>query len=396
METPRNSPLRILATILDLDAGQARVLRSDMQELEVPVDLSRFDSTERIASATYVPELNGLYVVTKLGDEILAECPSLESASPRNGRITIYLDQKDWRTLRDTRFDPESVSPSEEREAAESLMALVTERRAILPFSSAHLMETTKWPDGARRYQLGLTILQLSRGWQLRDPLAVREAEVRAALTHRGQVSDLSAANVVTLEPNAASAGRYAGYRPSPQLPPEHDLATRAVASLCAYFSTMLDEEALDPDDVAGWARGQQQLSDWMVRERPSRQVADSTLDSFFLQDSAYEIRRASRATGISQSQLQAWTEHGAARDVPLMPSLGLFREVLRERHLNGRDSWKQSDLTDMVYLTCAAGYVDHVVGERHFGHHLRKAASRLGREVSVNRSLRELMCRIG
>lgn len=396
LEHVGNDPRRIIATILDLEIGRARVLRSDMKELDVPLDISRFASTDRIATFTYFPHLNGLHCVTKLGDEILAECPSLDSPSPRDGRIAVYLDQKDWRTLRDARFQPEAIQPAEEREAADLLMRSVEERRVILPFSSGHLTETTKWrADPVRRYQLGLTILQLSRGWQLRDPLAVREGEIRAALAHRGQANNLSVPNVVTLEPNAALAGRSKQYRPSTHLPADHALATSALASLAACFSTMLDEEAIEPIPVRGWGQRQQQLSDLLAEARPDRQAADKMLNQFFIADTAYEIARAAQAVGITRSQLDAWIEHGTGRDVPLMPSLGLFREILRERHLNGRNTWEQNDLTDMAYLTCAAGYADHVVGERHFTHHLSRAAVRLGRDVSVHRNLRQLMSRL-
>jgi hypothetical protein len=396
VEPVENDALRIIATILDLEAGRVRVIRSDMKELEVPLDISQFASSDRIATLTYYPHRNGLHCLTKLGDEILAECPSLDSPSPRNGRIVVYLDQKDWRTLRDARFEPEAIQSAEERVAADSLIQSVEERRVILPFSSAHLAETTRWrADPVRRYQLGLTILQLSRGWQLRDPLAVWEGELRAALARRGQMSNLSVPDVITLEPNAALAGRSEQYRPSTYLPADHALATSALASLSACFSTMLDEDPIEPVPVPGWAQRQQQLSDWLTESRPSRQAADRALDQFFIADTAHEIARAAQAVSISRSQLEAWIEHGTARDVPLMPALGLFREVLRERHLNGRNTWEQNDLTDMAYLTCAAGYADHVVGERHFTHQVSKAALRLGRDVSVHRNLRQLTSRL-
>ena len=46
------------------------------------------------------------------------------------------------------------------------------------------------------------------------------------------------------------------------------------------------------------------------------------------------------------------------------MPSLGLFRETLQGMHLN-RARWEDNHLTDLMHLTCAAGYADYVVGER-------------------------------
>lgn len=152
----------------------------------------------------------------------------------------------------------------------------------------------------------------------------------------------------------------------------------------------------MEPHGVPGWAERQQQMSDWLAQAAPSRPTADKTLGQFFLNDTSYEIARAAQAVGTTFSQLKAWIVQGAPRDVPLMPSLGLFREVLRERHLNRKSRWEQSDLIDMTYLSCAAGYADHVVGERHFTHHFIRAADRLGRKVRIHRNLRELLSRLG
>ena len=41
-------------------------------------------------------------------------------------------------------------------------------------------------------------------------------------------------------------------------------------------------------------------------------------------------------------------------------PAVGLFREVLHSRHLNKGTTWRPNDLTDMIYLSCAAGYADY------------------------------------
>ena len=74
------------------------------------------------------------------------------------------------------------------------------------------------------------------------------------------------------------------------------------------------------------------------------------------------------------------------------MPALGLFREVFHEKLINRDTRWKASDLTDLVYLTCAAGYADHVIGERSATWYIRRAQERLGRTVNVHPNLRSLM----
>lgn len=383
---------RIVATTFDYEAGIARLVLTDGHELQFPVDVAALPSGNRIARVTYSADQSALLCVTKLGDEITAELPSLDSSAPRGDRLVIYLDQKDWRTLRDVRYDPESIPVGAEREAGEALIHLVESGDVILPMSSGHLVETTKWSNEELRYQVGLTILQLSRGWQLLDPFAVRVGEVRAALTHRGQTRDLAVPNVITLRPGALRNVRARPYRPPVQLAPEHALASQATLTLVSYFAVMLDAEGTEEFDLTGWMERQQQLSRWLAERVSDRAVADTTVDAFFVDDTSYEIAHAARATNTSQSQLMAWVQHQLPSDVPNMPSLGLFREVLRERHLNRSTRWEQSDLVDMTYLTCAAGYADHVVGERQLTHHLTRAAARLGRDVHVHRNLRELV----
>lgn len=74
------------------------------------------------------------------------------------------------------------------------------------------------------------------------------------------------------------------------------------------------------------------------------------------------------------------------------MPSLGLFREVMHEKLVDPATRWEQNDLQDMIYLTTASGYCDHVVGERSHVSHLENGLRRLGRPLNVHRSLRALV----
>lgn len=77
------------------------------------------------------------------------------------------------------------------------------------------------------------------------------------------------------------------------------------------------------------------------------------------------------------------------------MPFLGVYRSVLQERHLNGGTRWTVNDLTDMIYLSSAAGYADIVVAERHGTAMLKQARRRLGRGASVHSSLAEALLNI-
>ena len=47
------------------------------------------------------------------------------------------------------------------------------------------------------------------------------------------------------------------------------------------------------------------------------------------------------------------------------MPHLGRLRELILKRLRNADERWLPNDLNDAIYLSCAAGYVDLVVGEK-------------------------------
>jgi hypothetical protein len=86
------------------------------------------------------------------------------------------------------------------------------------------------------------------------------------------------------------------------------------------------------------------------------------------------------------------WALNYSEEDLPGMPTLGLFREVLYEKLSNGQLRWADNDLIDMMYLTAAVGYCDYVVGERPHAAHIANALRRLGKADKPHRHLKSLM----
>lgn len=72
------------------------------------------------------------------------------------------------------------------------------------------------------------------------------------------------------------------------------------------------------------------------------------------------------------------------------LPSLGVYREAVHARHHNRGTTWRPNDLTDLVYLSCAAAYADVVVCEGHMSGILRQGLARLGRPAAVRKTLPE------
>ena len=115
--------------------------------------------------------------MTCKGDDIDFELPVRDRSDQLEQRLVVYLDQWVWRPITEA-LQGGTTLDREERDAAEQLAEWVRDRRIVLPASAGHYYETTKWASEHNRYRLGLTILQLSRGWQMLDPLQVRRDEI--------------------------------------------------------------------------------------------------------------------------------------------------------------------------------------------------------------------------
>lgn len=146
--------------------------------------LLREDSgwVSRVRSTTWSPPLDAVAFETTDGDHVAFELPRFDGADQLEGRLIVYLDQNIWSRVARAINNPALAPAEPEAQAAAELAELVRQRKVLLPLSSGHYSETTACSDNVRRYQLGLTILRLSRGWQMRDPLVMRRQELRRAL----------------------------------------------------------------------------------------------------------------------------------------------------------------------------------------------------------------------
>ncbi len=153
----------------------------------------------------------------------------------------------------------------------------------------------------------------------------------------------------------------------------------------------MLDAERIEPVPDAGWTQANQRFSDWLDSEVRDSQQKRKLIDAFLLSDLRTEIAEEAYAAGVTLEQFRHWVfDQAALDDIRQLPGMGLFREMLHDRHLNKKTVWKANDLMDMVYLSCAAGYADFVVCERHMGSVLTQGLKRLRRPQHVFRRLRD------
>lgn len=347
-----------------------------------------------IRRSEYFPSSNEVHFETDRGELLVAEVPAYGQPPPLAGRPVVYLDQKDWSLMANVLYEPIKVESSIQRDAATRLIELARNKRVILPMSFGHLTETAQWTDTDRRYRLALTLLELTRGWQMRHPVDVRHYELMQSMSSRFKREPLPAVHIVTLEPCAAQADSL--FRSSSTamagLPLEIAVALDACNCISSYFSAVLDAEDVQMEPILEWESGFQRLTDWLANVSISQEQKRKITQTSFSRDIRFEIDLATRFVGISDEELSAWADKFAYSDIPIMPSLGLFREVYVNKHLDRTARWHKNDLIDMMHLCCAAGYADYVVGERSLVSRIKQAATRLHRPLNIYRNLSELM----
>lgn len=74
------------------------------------------------------------------------------------------------------------------------------------------------------------------------------------------------------------------------------------------------------------------------------------------------------------------------------MPAIGRIQEITAQRLSNPQYPWRPNDLSDMHFLSCAAGYADFVLAEAATTHDLRRAEPRVPAGARICRSPAELV----
>ncbi|NUW44862.1 hypothetical protein [Nonomuraea rhodomycinica] len=388
--TDQDAPSIALITI-DRDSASLILSRSDGKEARFPITRLPFEESSELARLHFTPSFTRLLAVTKSGDEIVFELATNDAtADVTDKRLIVYLDQNQWSAVANIRYDDSSGSP-EDRDAVKQLIEWALDDKVILPASAGHYFETSKRFDKAKRYRLGLSILQLSRGWQMRDPLQVRRDELYNTFCNLLESPDKHRNDTVfTLDPKAlhSESRGMTNYSAPTDFPEGVAFNLEALVQASASIDTMLDAERCEPGPDTGWTQANQAFSDWLDGQNLDANQKRKAIDAFFLNDLVGEIAEESFAAGISTSQLSDWISSNSIKEIARMPALGIFREMLHNRHLNKGTTWKPNDVTDMVYLSCAAGYADFVVCERHMREHLAHGIRRLGIKSQAFRRL--------
>jgi hypothetical protein len=310
---------------------------------------------------------------------------------PPKGIPIVYLDQNHWVALAQHVHAPDQGRVAD-RDPAKALVALARSGAVILPLSSAHLRETA--PTGKHRRDMAMTMLELSRGWQMRNPLEVRRRELAAAILG----AEPRCESVFTLEPNVVFDESMPVPTPSDFPPTWQELHCRIV-SATANVAAMLEED--DPADDPGAAERErwvnvytahaQSVQKRKLSPEKTRIVAHDTL----LVDLREETRKAAHLANVDDTTLNAWLTDRSVSDYERAPQLRTLEDVLYHRLRNPDDHWEDHDLLDMHFLSCATGYANIVVAENKFGDYLKRARRRHPENAEVVTTLAEAVAAV-
>jgi hypothetical protein len=359
----------------------------------MPLTTPRTGNGAGIERMVYSLAEHTLTITTLSGECAVMEIDQPGGAAQDTSHRVVYLDQCHWSTIDRCINDPGSVTDQDDVAAADRLVRWALDRSIVLPLSSGHVMETTPL-FGEKRRRLALTMLQLSHGWNMRNPLIVRRQEIACVLDNARpgtlpclqlEVFTLEADSLYTiptsLEPELAGIPGYLGW-----------LCARLSAVL-ANFDLLIDPERIVPEKPTGWgneltALGRDPEFQGLppARRRVAAQ-ARALIDAI----ADLPVLDLLQRSGLAQEEAVDVLLQGLQTSTDTMPFLRLYADALGVR-LSNRARWEPNDLVDMLYLSCAAAYADAVAAERAATHYLNAAWRDRPEPCPVVPTLRELV----
>lgn len=375
---------------IDVRARLFRVYKKDGRCAEIDAGKHVSPTEITVRRSVYFLDSNKLVLEFTHGKPAIIEMHDIGRIQKVTSKPVLYLDQCHWSTIAKAIFEPSRIS-QEDKEAAGVIVRLALRNEIILPISSGHLVETTSLYNTTRQ-NLAATMIRLSRGWQMRHPLNVRQQELLAVLTDRYGAGYPSDYKVFTLEPDAIKAIKY-----DPTKPPKRTKAASEIAMLIESLSsiigtcdTLMDPERIDTELTTRWSDRYASVSQDLKNLGFTRARRRDVALGLAVVDVNEEIARASAAINMETMQLEEWITTHLIGDLKKMPFLGLYADVLDFRLSNFNTKWNPNDLIDMLYLTCAAAYADLVVAERGATNYLMQAWRQRPGRAPVVKSLPE------
>lgn len=370
---------------VDFDSGMAEVELASGFILASPLSESAAAHAGDVARTDYDLADCEQTVTFPWGDTVTFEIGPIESPHAP----VVYLDQNHWIELARQQWSPEKV-PTPHRDGYGRLLTLAQERAIVLPLSAAHCFETAR-KDGRQRRQLGMSMLQLSRGWQMRAPLKVRREELLCSVSrlHPGSAR-IRQRPAFTLDPGALFSSSEYETKESFEV----DLHARLTWAP-ALADAMIEDERDDDKDARAkaehWAAVHSGIASRMAEANASAEEKWATARMALLADLTDELAAVTSTVGLDRGQREAWLA-GSEDNFASMPSIARVQQITHRRLCNPQHRWRASDLSDMYFLACAAGYADFLLAEKATSSDLRRAKGRVPSGARICRSPGELV----
>ncbi|WP_026556951.1 hypothetical protein [Arthrobacter sp. 35W] len=376
--------------VIDRSRRQIRILCQDGRELTEEIALD--DPILRSEIDLSIVDWENWWVTsqTKQGHLIVAEAYSPLTVDPLHGRPSVYLDQNHWSTLAQAMFDPSSIKKATERAAAMDLIVLAQDGGIVLPLSSANVRETANL-YGAQRYKVGASIASLSKGWQLRHPLAVWRAEFVRVLAERHSLPTPTTATlaVVTLEPHALLDDDVQAYAMAPD---DIQLFSLAMSTPGVILELLVHPEKSERSDPHSWVTSNEKFAAQLAASPNTKHEKEQAAYARAWAENRSLVEAALTELGMGPKGICQITDKEIPQLFGRMPALGYFTRLMVMRQVNASHKWRPNDLTDLIFLSCAAGYTDYLAAEKHTGTQLKQM---LPNGASVHTTLESLVQKI-
>lgn len=300
-----------------------------------------------------------------------------------------YLDQNKWISLAQSKYAPQRLR-KKERELLPRLYEMAANRQVLLPISSSHMIEAA-YKDGRPRQKLATVMLELSRGWQMLNPLKVRLDEFLSALENAfdRRVDSSAQRPTVTLDPGALFS------TPANPLPGGWSEIKERLSWAEAFADLFVeDEREADPLALAKanrWASIYSETGEQIRAESNSQQKRRAMVKHAVISDLSGELFTACGLLGIPEDEALQWAMEADFRSEQ-MPSTNLLFEITLRRLSSKDHHWKKNDLNDLTFLCCAAANCDLVLAENATSHDLRDAQRHTPSKAKICRNLEELI----
>lgn len=351
----------------DFQSGALEVQVGPGEVVSVPLPTAFVETGMQMCSVTIDIDADALLLVLPSGAEAIVELGIIgpRALDPLAGRRVVHLDQNAWSTLAGAKYGWPRITAGEQA-AARALVDLVQRREVVVPMSAGNAVETGRMHSD-RRVQLASTMIELSRGWQMRSPVDVRREELLAALASKPPI----ASGMASLGADVLFTQRLREVDGS-DLPEPMATALPRLVNISSVYESLLEPEVIADEGgreaAAGWAQSFAQLSAQLHEDGASVSDTRPAAHAAILTDLAPEN------LGLASTQdVHAWL-HRASSDFAAMPYLSRYRAVIFARMRNAGSRWEGNDLIDLNFLCCAAGYAHLVVGENRTVGDLRTA----------------------